>query len=122
MALPVAPDKRTSIRFLKVIRVSISSEEFAEIPAVARNISAGGMLIETCQPPPLGTEVTIHFRMPDSDADITVRAEVKNHYFFNYWEDGEPRRASGMGVRFVQFVDDGEEAMRSSFTRWRTLH
>jgi len=122
MALPVAPDKRASIRFLKVIPVTVSSEEFAECAAVARNISAGGMLIEQVQPPPLGTEVTVAFRMPDSDAAICGRAEVKNHYFFNYWEDGEPRRASGMGVRFLEFVEDSEAALRSSFARWRTLH
>lgn len=122
MALPVSQDKRTSIRFLKVIPVSVSSSEHAECQAIARNISVGGMLIEMFQPPPLGTLVDVHFRMPDSDADITVRAEVKNHYFFNYWEGGEPRRAQGMGVRFLAFVDEGEAALRSSFARWRTLH
>jgi c-di-GMP-binding flagellar brake protein YcgR len=122
MALPAVPDKRTSIRFTKAFQVSVAFGEFAEIPAVARNISAGGMLIELVQPPPLGTLVTVHFRMPDSDSAITVRAEVKNHYYFNYWEDGEPRRACGMGVRFVEFVDDGEDHLRLSFTKWRTLH
>jgi hypothetical protein len=122
MAVTRAADKRASIRFLKVIPVTISSEEWSEAPAVARNISEGGMLIEMLQPPPLGTEVRVHFRMPDSDSTIQVRAEVKNHYCFNYWDEGGPRRACGMGVRFLEFVDDGEDLLRLSFTKWRTLH
>jgi hypothetical protein len=122
MALPSPRDQRTSFRFIRVIPISFSTDEFAEIRAVARNISSGGMLIETPFPPALGCEVRIHFEIPDSQASIMARAEVKNHYVFNYSENGEPRVARGMGVRFLEFVEDGEQQLRSSFTRWRTLH
>src|SRR5689334_16734201 len=105
MALPSPRDQRTSFRFIRVIPVSFSTDEFAEIRAVARNISSGGMLIETPFPPALGTEVRIHFEIPDSQASIMVRAEVKNHYAFNYADNGEPRVARGMGVRFIEFVE-----------------
>ena len=122
MALPSPRDQRTSFRFTRVIPVSFASEEYAEVRAIARNISSGGMLIETPCPPALGCEVRIHFEIPDSQASIMARAEVKNHYVFNYSENGEPRVARGMGVRFLEFVEDGEQRLRSSFTRWRTLH
>jgi hypothetical protein len=115
-------DKRTSIRFNKVFKVSVSTEDYAEVDAVARNISAGGMLIETITPPPLGSEVRVRFDIPDSQASIVARAEVKNHYVFNYCEDGILRWARGMGVRFVEFLEDGEEMLRLSLTRSRTLH
>jgi len=122
MALLNPREQRTSFRFIRVIPVTYASEEFAEIRAIARNISAGGMLIETPFPPALGTEVRIHFQIPDSQASIMVRAEVKNHYVFNYSENGDPKVARGMGVRFLEFVEDSEQEMRSSLARWRTLH
>jgi hypothetical protein len=115
-------DKRASIRFNKIFKVTISTEEYADLDAVARNISAGGMLIETVSPSPLGSEVRVRFDIPDSQASIVARAEVKNHYVFNYCEDGAPRWARGMGVRFVEFVEDGEEMLRLSLTKCRTLH
>jgi hypothetical protein len=115
-------DQRLSMRFEKVIPVGVESEDFGEVGAVARNISAGGMLIETPAPLPLGSEVRVHFQIPDSQASIVARAEVKNHYAFNYCDGGEPRHARGMGVRFLEFVEDGGEVLRLSLTRFRTLH
>jgi hypothetical protein len=115
-------DKRTSIRFTKVFQVSVSSEDFGEVGAVARNISAGGMLIETPSPLPLGSEVKVHFQIPDSHDAIVARAEVKNHYAFNYYDDGQRRWARGMGVRFTEFIEDGAQLLSASLTRLRTLH
>src|SRR5688572_6494299 len=117
---PRAPrDKRSTIRFNKVSRVRTASEDFAAVDCVARNISTDGMLIETITPPPLGSEIRVSFEMPDSQASIVARAEVKNHYVFNYCEDGVLRWARGMGVGFVEFVEDAEEALRLSLTRCR---
>src|SRR5688572_7765537 len=100
MVMAKALEKRTSFRFIRVIPVTFESEDFAEVRAIARNISSGGMLIETPFPPALGSEIKVHFHIPDSQASVSVRAEVKNHYVFNYSEGGEPRVARGMGVRF----------------------
>ena len=122
MTLLKPRDQRASMRFEKVIPVAVETEEFGEIGAVARNISAGGMLIETPSPMPLGSEVRIHFQIPDSQGTLVARAEVKNHYCFNYCEDGAPRHARGMGVRFLEFLEDGEERLRLTLTRFRTLH
>jgi hypothetical protein len=89
------------------------------------------MLIETPSLPPLGSEVTVRFRVPDSDAALVARAEVKNHYVFNYHdhEAGGLRWARGIGVRFLEFLSDtgdahldlGEQLARQR-TRMRTLH
>lgn len=115
-------DKRASIRFDKVIPVSVSTEEFGEMAAVARNVSSGGMLIETPSPAPLGSEVRIHFRIPGSQDAIVARAEVKHHYAFNFMENGQNRWARGMGVKFIEFVEERREPWRSSYTGARTLH
>ena len=54
------------MRFNKAFPVSVSSEDYAEVPAVARNISEGGMQIETPCPLPLGSHVRVHFRLIDA--------------------------------------------------------
>ncbi len=132
MSCPDTREPRASIRFNKVFRVLLSGEEFGEIDAVARNISAGGMLIETPSLPRLGSEVVVRFRVPDSDSSLVARAEVKNHYVFNYNDRGEGgglRWARGIGVRFLEFFADtgdthldlGEQLARQR-ARMRTLH
>jgi len=110
------------MRFDKVIPVHLQSEDFGEIGAVARNISAGGMLIETPAPLPLGSVLRVRFQFPDSYATITARAEVKNHYAFNYGRAGQVCAARGMGVRFTEFVEDGDERLRSDLRKLRPLH
>jgi Tfp pilus assembly protein PilZ len=109
-------DRRASIRFDKVFRVTVTTDGYGEMQAIARNISDGGMMIETPMPFPLGTEVVIAFAMPDRRSAITARAEVKNHYAFNYCVSGEPCAARGIGVRFLDFVEDRARAAQ------RTLH
>jgi hypothetical protein len=130
--MPVLAEQRTSIRFNKVFEVLVSSEDFGEVACVARNISLGGMLIETPCVLPLGSCVQVRFQIPDSDGSIIARAEVKNHYVFNYAEAGAMRWARGMGVRFLEFDahEDADKLMESLTpgvhhaprTRMRTLH
>ena len=40
----------------------IGSELYGDSFAVARNVSAGGILVEMSYAPPLGTVVTVHFQ------------------------------------------------------------
>src|SRR5512144_526546 len=100
-------EQRASIRFDKVFRVSISGEGFAELDAVARNISLGGMQIETPSLPTLGSVVRVRFQMPGAMADLVALAEVKNHYVFNYHEAGGLRWSRGIGVKFLEFLTEG---------------
>jgi c-di-GMP-binding flagellar brake protein YcgR len=115
-------ERRASFRFDKVISVQVGSADFGEMSAVARNISDGGMQIETPCPLPLGSEVRIHFEIPGAHAAITARAEVKNHYSFNYNDGGQPRSARGMGVRFLEFIQDGGDRLKVSLKTLRVLH
>jgi hypothetical protein len=110
------------MRFDKVFPVIVGSEIFGDTRGIARNISAGGMFVEMLDPLPLGSFVTVHFRMPDSHGDIVVRAEVKHHYSFNYASGGEPASSRGIGVRFVEFLRDSAERFQASFVRHRILH
>lgn len=122
MPRPKRRPLRHTMRFDKVIPVYLSNDEYCEFAAVCRNLSAAGMVIETPQYLPLGSEVRVHFQMPDSQGAVTARVEVKNHYAFNYSHAGEQRSARGMGVRFVAFEDDTTAKMGSARAPSRTLH
>jgi hypothetical protein len=123
-------NKRKAMRFEKVFPVMISSAEFGETNAMARNISAGGILLEMSDPLPLGTLVRVHFSMTESQASIVARGEVKNHYFLNFADGSEARSLTGMAVRFTEFESqDVGEAMHVSgdsgagkSARMRILH
>ena len=115
-------DRRRSYRFDKVFQVEVSSPIFGSYLCVARNISAGGIFLETFDPLPLGSEVRIHFEIPDSQGEVVAIGEVKNHYYLNYQQDGAPRSLMGMGVRFLGFENNGEESLERSLTGFRTLH
>lgn len=115
-------DRRESHRFDKVFQVEISSEVFGSYVCVARNISAGGIFLETFDPLPLGSEVRVHFEIPDSNGEVVALGEVKNHYYLNYHQDGVPQSLMGMGVRFKGFEEDGEESLERGLLGFRTLH
>ena len=115
-------NKRAALRFEKVFPVILTTDEFGECNAMARNISAGGILIEMPDPMPLGTEVRVHFMMPDSQATIIARGEVKNHYFLNFNDAGGQRSLTGMAIRFTEFEAESQEMMGLAMTRMRILH
>jgi hypothetical protein len=104
-------EKRIHTRFDKAFLVQIGSELYGDSVAIARNVSAGGILVEMSYAPPLGTVVTVHFQNPRADDlfdEIVVRAEVKHHHYLNFTGGGEAARARAIGLRFIEFVDAGE--------------
>ena len=113
------------MRFDKAFPVVVRSEVFGDLSAIARNISLGGMMVEMIDPLPLGTFVTVHFRFLDSQGEFVARAEVKHHYCFNFATGDLPCRVQGIGMRFVEFEDDGRgggDGWRETFARHRVLH
>ena len=125
---PVIPilEKRIHTRFDKAFLVVIGSELYGDSFAIARNISAGGCLVEMTYAPPLGTIVTVHFQyvrfaeVPESEKaqfsipsgidEIVARAEVKHHHYLNFTgarglDDAASTRA--IGLRFLEFVELG---------------
>jgi hypothetical protein len=113
VARPLAvatPDKRIHTRFDKTFPVLVGSEVFGDAWAIARNLSAGGILVEMAYAPPLGTVVTVHFqyaRDDDSLDELVVRAEVKHHHYLNF-STGDAAASRAIGLRFLEFVDAGD--------------
>jgi hypothetical protein len=116
-AIPAEPldaggrEKRVHMRFDKAFLVVIGSELYGEAVAIARNVSAGGILVEMSYAPPLGTVVTVHFQHLRSDDlvdEIVARAEVKHHHYLNFSGSGEAAASRAIGLRFLEFIDLGD--------------
>jgi hypothetical protein len=117
-------EKRIHTRFDKAFLVVIGSEIYGDTFAVARNISAGGILVEMTYAPPLGTVVTVHFQhvreeeplepgepggsAPGGIDELVVRAEVKHHHYLNFTGGNDAASARAIGLRFLEFVDPDE--------------
>jgi hypothetical protein len=104
-------EKRIHTRFDKAFLVVIGSELYGDSFAIARNISAGGLLVEMSYAPPLGTVVTVHFqyvREGDVLDEIVARAEVKHHHYLNFTGGNDAASARAIGLRFIEFLDPGD--------------
>jgi hypothetical protein len=115
-------DQRAHLRFDKMFVVRLESLLFGEIYCVARNVSAGGIFLETSEPLPLGARVRVCFLNPEEDAEIVALGEVKNHYFVNYADKGVTRSVTGMAVRFTAFENQSDTVLRECLDRLRVLH
>jgi hypothetical protein len=101
-AIPIF-EKRIHTRFDKAFLVVIGSEMFGDTYAIARNVSAGGILVEMSYAPPLGAIVNVCFEHEGNE--LVARAEVKHHHYLNL--GGDAPRVRGVGLRFVEFLDPG---------------
>jgi hypothetical protein len=107
-------EKRIHTRFDKAFLVVIGSELYGDSFAIARNISAGGILVEMTYAPPLGTVVTVHFQHHQEEDpargvdEIVARAEVKHHHYLNFLTGNDAASTRAIGLRFLEFVDMGD--------------
>ena len=103
----VEVERRTAARLDKVFPVFIEGDRGGAL-GVARNISEGGMFVETRNPEPIGAQIRVTF--PSGAGDMTAIAEVRYVcHLLGQLADGVPRRAAvrGMGVRFLYFEAAG---------------
>jgi PilZ domain len=102
-------ERRNGPRLDKVFRVYLEGEGGCGL-GIARNISDGGMFIETRSPQPIGTQVRVTF--PSEAVEMVAVAEVR--YVCHLLGRGRgadtgPLTMRGMGVRFL-FFEAGEAA------------
>lgn len=105
-------NQRLHTRFDKIFLVVIGSELYGDSFAIARNLSAGGILVEMPYAPPLGTVVTVHFQHAREDEvldEIVARAEVKHHHYLNFTGANDAASSRAIGMRFIEFVDPGDK-------------
>jgi hypothetical protein len=98
---------RAPARLDKVFPVFIEGDRGGAL-GVARNISLGGMFVETRNPEPLGSQVRITFS--SRAGEMTAVTEVRYVcHLLGRLADGTSRRIAvrGMGVRFLYFDAEG---------------
>jgi hypothetical protein len=103
---PDPVERRHDPRLDKVFRVYLEGERGMGL-GIARNISEGGMFVETRAPQPIGTQVRITF--PADDGQMTAVAEVRYVcHLLGRTPVGQrgPLALRGMGVRFLYFEAD----------------
>jgi uncharacterized protein (TIGR02266 family) len=85
--------RRTDPRYARRLEVELQAGENRQ-QAVTRNISLGGVFVESEKPYPLQTRLQIRFRIPTQPELIEVAGEVR---WIEPASEGQP---SGMGIRF----------------------
>lgn len=98
-----AGERRVAPRLDKVFRVYLEGDRGMGL-GIARNISEGGMFVETRAPQPIGSQVRVTF--PSDAGEMTCVAEVRYvcHLLGRATtSQGGPLALRGMGVRFLYF-------------------
>lgn len=97
------PERRMAPRLDKIFPVWLEGDR-GEGLGVARNISEGGLFVETRDPQPLGSQVRVTF--PSQSGEMTAVGEVRYvcHLLGRAQGDAPaPAAVHGMGVRFLYF-------------------
>jgi hypothetical protein len=96
-------ERRGGTRLDKVFRVYLEGDQGCGL-GIARNISEGGIFVETRAPQPIGTQVRITF--PSESGNMLAVAEVRYvcHLMARGRRDAPgPLALRGMGLRFLYF-------------------
>ncbi|MGM0597392.1 MAG: PilZ domain-containing protein [Myxococcota bacterium] len=94
-------EKRTAKRFQILMAVTIDTEEYGCFSAVIVNISDKGIFVQTYDPLPLGTRVTVI--MGDYDGFL-IKGVVRSHYYMKYKNSSKKGEGfTGMGIHFRYF-------------------
>jgi type IV pilus assembly protein PilZ len=106
-------DRRKSERANLVVRVVYRTvdELFSEF---ARNINEGGLFVETETPHPVGTEVSLQFKIPGSDEPLHVVGRVAHK---TSGGQGEP---PGIGIVFDDLDSQARQRINQLVRRLRT--
>ena len=115
-------EKRRHVRFDQLFTVELESPLHGNHQYVARNISEGGLFLESREPLPLGSPVRIRFTMPNGMGEIVAHGEVRHHYYLNYADAKGPQAVVGMGIRFVGFEESGAVLLHGDLSQYRVLH
>lgn len=101
--------------------VQLSAGDFGHSRGIARNISAGGMFVETGDSLPIGQELTVALEMPGSGS-LVVRALVQHRYSFNFNDPVGPASCRGLGLRFIEFLEETPSNWLERLTDPSVLH
>jgi Tfp pilus assembly protein PilZ len=71
---------------------------------IARNISEGGIFLETDQPLPLGSTLRVTIEAPDGSSSFVASGEVKHAMRLAYSDPNQQQKSiRGVGLKFLHF-------------------
>jgi uncharacterized protein (TIGR02266 family) len=97
---PDSFNRRSAARVPVTVAISVQSPTGSAVSRT-RDVSHGGVAIQTMAPLPVGTIVELLFRLPGSSEDISATGRVA-------WVD----RRSGMGVQFERLAPAAHEVLQ----------
>lgn len=97
---PDSFNRRTAPRVPVTVAISVHSQAGSAV-ARTRDVSHGGVAIQTMTPLPVGTVVELVFRVPGSSQDIGATGRVA-------WVD----RRTGMGVQFERLAPEAQQVLQ----------
>ncbi len=105
----VQKERRKELRtHLRIYMIKIETQRDVFF-GYAKNISASGLFVPTVNPKKVGERFKLKFRLPDSNKDIVVLAEVVWSRTYSNSNEFEP----GMGIKFVEISDEDAESIRN---------
>lgn len=94
----VGANRRTAPRVPLVVEVRVLLPDFASfVREVCRNVSIGGMFVQTPTPPPVGSVLRFELDLPDRAGVVHGSGEVA-------WvrsQDDPPANPAGFGLKFL---------------------
>lgn len=97
------PERRASTRTALVAKVETEAPGHSFL-AVAADVSAGGMRINTANPLPVGSELRLRFALPGSDEVIETSAVVRHVI-----------EGTAMGVEFTSLTPAARQTLARFF-------
>ena len=102
--------ERKAPRFIARLRVHYGVDREKLLSDYSVNVSTGGLFIETLDPLPVGTELTIEFILPERH--VTIRSEGRVAWINHPELMKNPGLPVGMGLQFVNIAFDDMNAIR----------
>jgi type IV pilus assembly protein PilZ len=108
MANLMDSDRRKYVRV--TLNLLIKYETMEEFNSdYSQNLSLGGMFIKTDRPLPVGTELQIHFLLPDIIGAVTTEGVVMHNTL-----DDEDAEAEGMGIEFRKLSEQARKIIEQT--------
>jgi type IV pilus assembly protein PilZ len=113
-----AAERRAAPRVLVDLEVDYASED-NYLFAYITDISETGIFVRTTSPEQPGTRLNLRFRPDDASDQIEIEGEV---IWVNPYRPGAPDNLHpGMGIRFVDLVDDVRDRLLELVRRFAYL-
>ncbi len=106
-------EKRKHPRIKLITKVTHLSGDFFHY-YYSRDLSVGGIFLETQEPFPVGTEVKLEFPLPEVSDRLIVKGKVVR--VVEHAEEG-PGPYPGMGVEFVEMNEEANAQIADFVTR-----